>query len=102
MSHAFSDAAIKNLEKYILANVRVGCELLSRKSNNWSSEKAMSGEKDGGWTLSNVATSLYLGINGDSRDGAPAVMVAESFRCHIKPDDEDPSTYRCAAATPDI
>ena len=59
-------------------------------------------EKDGGWTLRNVATSLHLGINGDSRDGAPAVMVAESFPCHIKPDDEDPSTYRCAAATPDI
>ncbi|KAL1797315.1 hypothetical protein ACET3X_003921 [Alternaria dauci] len=51
MSHAFSDSAIKSLEKYILANVRVGCELLGRKSNsnNWSAEKSLSDEKDGGW-----------------------------------------------------
>ncbi|KAJ6273551.1 benzoate 4-monooxygenase cytochrome p450 [Bipolaris maydis] len=49
MSHAFSDSAIKSLEKYILANVRVGCEMLARKSNNWSSGKAMGDEKDGGW-----------------------------------------------------
>ncbi|RAR12621.1 cytochrome P450 [Stemphylium lycopersici] len=46
MSHAFSDSAIKSLEKYILANVRVGCELLGRKSNNWSNN---SDEKDAGW-----------------------------------------------------
>ncbi|EDU47128.1 cytochrome P450 4A5 precursor [Pyrenophora tritici-repentis Pt-1C-BFP] len=49
MSHAFSDSAIKSLEKYILANVRVGCELLGRKSNNWSGEKSLTDEKDGGW-----------------------------------------------------
>jgi hypothetical protein len=46
LSHAFSDAAIKSLEKYILANVRVGCELLGRKSNNWSAEKSMNDEKE--------------------------------------------------------
>ena len=49
MSHAFSDQAIKSLEKYILANVRVGCELLGRKSNNWTSEKNIGDEKDQGW-----------------------------------------------------
>ncbi|KAJ4365024.1 hypothetical protein N0V83_008640 [Neocucurbitaria cava] len=46
MSHAFSDAAIKSLEKYILANVRVGCELLRRKSNGGISEN---GADDKGW-----------------------------------------------------
>jgi cytochrome P450 len=46
MSHAFSDSAIKSLEKYILANVRVGCELLGRKTQSYSDP---SNEKDGGW-----------------------------------------------------
>ncbi|KAK3216477.1 hypothetical protein GRF29_8g3398054 [Pseudopithomyces chartarum] len=31
MSHAFSDAAIKSLERWILANVRTGCRLLAEK-----------------------------------------------------------------------
>lgn len=48
MSHAFSDAAIKSLEKYILANVRVGCELLGRKSGI-EQMPVRSGEKDEGW-----------------------------------------------------
>ncbi|KAF1940971.1 cytochrome P450 [Clathrospora elynae] len=49
MSHAFSDQAIKTLEKYILANVRVGCDLLGRKSSTWSGEKSAAEEKNGGW-----------------------------------------------------
>tara|TARA_R110002003_G_scaffold1122_4_gene22482 strand:- start:8336 stop:9001 length:666 start_codon:yes stop_codon:yes gene_type:complete len=47
MSHAFSDQAIKSLEKYILANVRVACDLLGRKTNSNLSEKRAD-EK--GWT----------------------------------------------------
>ncbi|KAH7371505.1 cytochrome P450 [Pyrenochaeta sp. MPI-SDFR-AT-0127] len=39
MSHAFSDAAIKSLEKYILANVRVGCEMLGRRSEGSASDE---------------------------------------------------------------
>ncbi len=42
MSHAFSDAAIKSLEKYILANVRVGCEMLGKSLEGQIDEK--------GWT----------------------------------------------------
>ncbi|KAF2275234.1 benzoate 4-monooxygenase cytochrome-like protein P450 [Westerdykella ornata] len=34
LSHAFSDAAIKSLEKYILANVRTGCRLLGEKKSD--------------------------------------------------------------------
>lgn len=48
MSHAFSDSAIKSLEKYILANVRVGCELLGRKSSREQMQVG-TGEKDAGW-----------------------------------------------------
>jgi hypothetical protein len=47
MSHAFSDSAIKTLEKYILANVRVGCELLGKRSDASVSDDRVD-EK--GWT----------------------------------------------------
>ena len=46
MSHAFSDSAIKSLEKYILANVRVGCELLGKRTNGGITEKR---EDEKGW-----------------------------------------------------
>jgi hypothetical protein len=46
MSHAFSDSAIKTLEKYILANVRVGCELLGRRTEGGIPEKRAD---DKGW-----------------------------------------------------
>jgi hypothetical protein len=46
MSHAFSDQAIKSLEKYILANVRVGCELLGTRTGGGVSEK---GRDNKGW-----------------------------------------------------
>ncbi|CAO2658499.1 Nn.00g062220.m01.CDS01 [Neocucurbitaria sp. VM-36] len=46
MSHAFSDAAIKSLEKYILANVRVGCELLGKRMDGGIAEK---GTDEKGW-----------------------------------------------------
>jgi hypothetical protein len=49
MSHAFSDSAIKSLEKYILGNVRVGCELLGRKTQPYSDAKHPGSEKDDGW-----------------------------------------------------
>jgi hypothetical protein len=47
MSHAFSDSAIKTLEKYILANVRVGCEMLGKRSDGSTAEKRAD---DKGWT----------------------------------------------------
>jgi hypothetical protein len=46
MSHAFSDSAIKTLEKYILANVRVGCEMLAKSTGGGNSEKR---EDEKGW-----------------------------------------------------
>ncbi|KAL6703023.1 hypothetical protein ACN47E_010299 [Coniothyrium glycines] len=50
MSHAFSDAAIKSLERYVLANVRVGCEMLARKSGREQVRVGgAGGEKDAGW-----------------------------------------------------
>lgn len=70
MSSAFSDAAIRNLEKYIIANVRVGCELLARKSGGASS--SVEGEKsvdsqgwNGSWNAAHWCEWLVFDIMGD-------------------------------------
>jgi hypothetical protein len=58
MSHAFSDSAIKSLEKYILANVRTGCRLLTERSVQGGGEKKTTteGTYDDGWApMWNVA-----------------------------------------------
>jgi cytochrome P450 len=63
MSHAFSDAAIKSLEKYILANVRVACDLLG-KSNN---APGMTDEKgwNSPWNAAHWCEWLVFDIMGD-------------------------------------
>ena len=46
MSYAFSDAALRQLERYILANVRQGCAMLSE--NSASRSEKIAGEKGTG------------------------------------------------------
>lgn len=67
MSHAFSDSAIKSLEKYILANVRVGCEMLGQKSQQQFSDKGTSNEKDwnSAWNAAHWCEWLVFDIMGD-------------------------------------
>jgi hypothetical protein len=61
MSHAFSDNAIKSLEKYILANVRVGCEMLARKTDGSVSEKGWNTQ----WNAAHWCEWLVFDIMGD-------------------------------------
>ncbi|KAF2027825.1 cytochrome P450 [Setomelanomma holmii] len=61
MSHAFSDQAIKSLEKYILANVRVACDLLGRRSNSPISEKGWTDQ----WNIAHLCEWLVFDIMGD-------------------------------------
>lgn len=65
MSSAFSDNAIRNLEKYILANVRVGCELLGRKEGGEGG--VGNGEKgwNGSWNAAHWCEWLVFDIMGD-------------------------------------
>ncbi|KAJ8116848.1 hypothetical protein OPT61_g1828 [Boeremia exigua] len=69
MSSAFSDAAIRNLEKYILANVRVGCEMLGRRSGGEThapDEKFANGQGwNGAWNAAHWAEWLVFDIMGD-------------------------------------
>jgi hypothetical protein len=66
MSHAFSDSAIKTLEKYILANVRVGCEMLGRGSDAGASENRID-EKGWNtqWNAAHWCEWLVFDIMGD-------------------------------------
>jgi cytochrome P450 len=63
LSHAFSDSAIKSLEKYILANVRVGCELLGKKTQGYTDEK--NGGWNDAWNAAHWCEWLVFDIMGD-------------------------------------
>lgn len=72
LSHAFSDQAIKSLEKYILANVRYACSILDQKNSSRVEGRKEIGngdEKNDGWAdMWNVAdwcNWLVFDIMGD-------------------------------------
>lgn len=61
MSHAFSDQAIKSLEKYILANVRTACQLLREKGKQGEDAKGWNEP----WNVANWCNWLVFDIMGD-------------------------------------
>ncbi|KAI8934053.1 hypothetical protein NX059_008819 [Plenodomus lindquistii] len=65
MSHAFSDQAIKSLEKYILANVRVGCELLGRKRTGRIGVEEKEQDWNEAWNAAHWCEWLVFDIMGD-------------------------------------
>lgn len=50
--------------------------------------------------LRNLATGLYLGVEGVAENGTPVIAVAKRFRWDIRPDEQDSSTFRCVVTTP--
>ncbi len=71
LSHAFSDSAIKQMEKYILANVRSFCDALGVEPSNASEKK--------GWTagrnMADLCNYLTFDIMGDLCFGRAFGMV---------------------------
>jgi hypothetical protein len=65
MSHAFSDSAIKTLEKYILANVRVGCEMLGKRTDGHSEKLADDKGWNTQWNAAHWCEWLVFDIMGD-------------------------------------
>lgn len=67
MSSAFSDAAIRNLEKYIIANVRVGCELLGRRAGGGADDEKFVNRQgwNGAWNAGHWCEWLVFDIMGD-------------------------------------
>ncbi|KAF2690632.1 cytochrome P450 [Lentithecium fluviatile CBS 122367] len=67
MSHAFSDQAIKSLERYILANVRTACRLLGEKREG-AGTGAQGEKKDGwndAWNVADWCNWMVFDIMGD-------------------------------------
>jgi cytochrome P450 len=84
LSHAFSDSAIKGMEKYILGNVRAFCAALGSKSGFATFEKA--GEK-GQWSVAqNMAdwcNYLTFDVMGDLCFGKAFEMLENHTNRHV-------------------
>lgn len=66
LSHAFSDSAVKEAEKYILANVRTFCDVLGGKGSYGAVAKAGSSEKwSGPVCMTDQCNYLAMDILGD-------------------------------------
>jgi hypothetical protein len=77
LSHAFSDNAIKGLERYILANVRTACRLLGEKRDG----DARAEEKDGwneAWNVADWCNWMVFDIMGDLVFGKAFGMLESS------------------------
>jgi cytochrome P450 len=72
LSHAFSDSAIKQMERYILANIRSFCDAIGAESPNASEKK--------GWTvgrnMADFCNYLTFDIMGDLCFGKAFGMLA--------------------------
>lgn len=84
LSHAFSDNAIKSMEKYILGNVRTFCSALGSKPAFTTAEKA--GEK-GQWSVAqNMAdwcNYLTFDVMGDLCFGKAFEMLENHTNRHV-------------------
>lgn len=81
LSHAFSDAAIKSLEKYILANVRTGCRLLAERNRSGTGEVDEKVGEEGWadmWNAANWCNWLVFDIMGDLVFGKAFGMLESS------------------------
>jgi hypothetical protein len=65
MSHAFSDSAIKSLERYILANVRTACRLLGEKQDGPLRLSEEKGAWKDAWNMANWCNWMVFDIMGD-------------------------------------
>ncbi|CAG8978541.1 hypothetical protein HYALB_00012272 [Hymenoscyphus albidus] len=83
LSHAFSEAAIKDMEKYILQNVRVFVRRLGEKAEVIGRE----GEKDGGWSkvqnMADWSNYLTFDVMGDLCFGQAFEMLELEENRHV-------------------
>jgi hypothetical protein len=78
ISHAFADSAIKSMEKYILANVDVACNVIDQDINDVAVQSA---EKTGVWgmgrNMARWSDWLTFDIMGDLVFGKSFGMLEE-------------------------
>ncbi|KAI0697221.1 hypothetical protein C8T65DRAFT_27556 [Cerioporus squamosus] len=65
-------------------------------NQKWVAERARSGPQPGAtrWVFRNVATGLYLGIEGAPKPAAYVVATRTETEWDVRPDREDPSVLR--------
>lgn len=90
LSHAFSDSALKTMEKYILANIRLFCSKLEDKRSPFDNNSALSekaGAERGGWsTPRNMArwcNYLTFDVMGDLCFGKAFEMLDREENRHV-------------------
>ncbi|KAI0370723.1 hypothetical protein BV20DRAFT_966233 [Pilatotrama ljubarskyi] len=107
MSSQKTTAALQSGHTYRLSHARTRT-VLDLSMKDWSSVKAAAwdasdnqkwvaelAESGSGWTLRNVATGLYLGVDGTPRPGAPIVATRQETFWDLQPTSE-PSGLRLA------
>jgi len=84
LSHAFSDGAVRTMERYILGNVRTFTKALGQKSSTYLSEKS-SGDKE--WSVAqNMAdwcNYLTFDVMGDLCFGKAFEMLERPDNHHV-------------------
>jgi hypothetical protein len=69
ISHAFADSAIKSMEKYVIANIDLACDLIAEDVKKGQDQPWSPIEEKGGWSIprnvANWADWLTFDIMGD-------------------------------------
>jgi cytochrome P450 len=83
LSHAFSDSAIKTMEKYIMANVRTFCSALGTKPALVTEKGAGKGEWSVAQNMTDWCNYLTFDVMGDLCFGKAFEMLERSENHHV-------------------
>jgi cytochrome P450 len=83
LSHAFSDGAIKSMEKYILGNVRSFCTGLGSKSQSLVEKPASKGQWGPPQNMSDWCNYLTFDVMGDLCFGKAFEMLEHPENRHV-------------------
>lgn len=83
LSHAFSDAAIKSMEKYILGNVRSFCSALGPAPKSMGEKGASKGEWSVAQNMSDWCNYLTFDVMGDLCFGKAFEMLEHHENRHV-------------------
>lgn len=110
LSHAFSDGAIKEVERYILANIRTFCEAIGdygrviHETKGWSSPKNMADWCN--WLAMDILGDLCFGKafhmldRPDNRYTVDLVGVAAQRHLLVSPHEQGEQLAQAASLTP--
>lgn len=83
LSHAFSDSAIKTMEKYIMANVRTFCSALGTKSMSLSEKGSSHGKWSVAQNMADWSNYLTFDVMGDLCFGKAFEMLENNGNRHV-------------------